>query len=160
MGISEREARRLGIISSPKKLPGRTGKAYITTAFWDARRISGGVVFVIPENMPSLNAWKCWHFGKQQRFKDRLSHNLALLALSVGSPQYERARVEVVHYFRVRRRRDSDNMAPKFLLDALRHAGVLVDDNVDVLELPEPRFEIDPARWRTEVWVYDQESQG
>jgi len=148
------QAKEMGIIPAPKSRKQRTGNVHITKAKWDAKRIDGGIVLVIPESMPSLNEWKLWHWAKQQRFKSRLSDNITLLALTLNRPRFEMARVEVVHYFRTNRRRDTDNMAPKFLLDALHGAGVLVDDNSEVLELPEPVFKVDSTAWRTEIYVY------
>jgi Holliday junction resolvase RusA-like endonuclease len=140
---------------SPKTKTTRSRRIYINQTRWDARTIPGGVVFIIPENMPSLNLWKNWHWAAQDRFKKRLTENFYLLALHLGCPRYDRARVEVVHYHRTGNRRDADNYTPKAILDALRGAKVLVDDNAEVLVLPEPVFRVDKENWRTEVYVYD-----
>lgn len=142
---------------SPKTKTTKSRKVYINQARWDARTIPGGVMFIVPENMPSLNIWKNWHWAAQDRFKKRLTENFKLLSLYLGCPRYERARVEVIHYHRTGNRRDADNYAPKQALDALRGAGVLVDDNAKVLELPEPVFRVDSQAWRTEIHVYNLE---
>lgn len=149
------EARALGLIpgGSTTKKPKRV---YVSKARWDAWRVDGGIVLVVPENMPSINQWKDWHWAKKKRFLDRLTENLTSLAMVLGWPRYEKARVEVVHYFRTSRRRDSgDNYAPKFILDALRYAGILAEDNSEVLQVPEPVFKVDKECFRTEVWIYE-----
>ena len=155
--FSATEAKRLGLTSVSKKKTsiGRPIKTYTTKAQWQAQSAPGGILFILPENLPSLNVWKAWHWGKQDRFKKNLTHNLGILALTIGKPRFERARVEVRHFFRVQRRRDTDNMAPKFLLDALREAGVLADDNAEVLEVPEARIGVDREYWRTEIWIFE-----
>ncbi|MBS4026428.1 MAG: hypothetical protein KGZ96_12225 [Clostridia bacterium] len=112
-------------------------------ASWDAQKIPGGVKVIIPENMPSLNQWKNWHWGKQGRYKKMLSQALAMPARLAGSPWFVKASVQVIYFHRVHLRRDEDNLAPKFLLDALCQAGILVDDNVDLLTLLSAKFEID-----------------
>ncbi len=73
--------------------------------------------------------------------------------MALNVPKFKKARVEVTHYFPVRRTRDKDNATPKALLDALRYAGVIAEDNSDVLELPEPVFKLDRQAWRTEIKV-------
>jgi len=106
--------------------------------------------------MPSLNQWKNWHWGKQDRYKKMLAQALAMLARLAGSPQFAKASVQVIHFHRVLRRRDEDNLAPKFLLDALCQAGMLVDDNKDLLTLLPAKFETDRTAWRTEVYLWGQ----
>lgn len=117
--------------------------------------MTGGIVLVVPENMPSLNKWKKWHWAKQKRYLDMLTESLTGLAMVIGWPRYDKARVEIVHYFRTSRRRDSgDNYAPKFILDALRYAEVLAEDNSEVLKVPEPVLKVDKEYFRTEIYVY------
>jgi len=58
-----------------------------------------------------------------------------------------------VYYFRTNRRRDQDNYAPKQLLDSMRKAGILADDNAEVLRLLPVEFQVDKDRPRTEVFV-------
>lgn len=153
--LTVQQARQRGILqgqNKPKKQ--RKKQVHITQARWDAFPIEGGVCFVLPFNMPSLNEWKDWHWGKQRDYKKQLTEDLEKLRLLVGRTLYAKARVEVTHYFRVVRNRDSgDNFAPKFLLDALRYAGVIAEDNSNVLQVPEPVFKIDRQAWRTEVRV-------
>lgn len=146
------QARRAGIL--PKKREERTQPCKISKAVWNVRKLPDGILFIIPENMVSINVWKNkWHWTKQRDYQKRLTEEIKKLALMVRRPTMERARVEVTHYFRVRRTRDKDNQVPKFILDALRYAGVIAEDNADVLELPEPVFKIDKTAWRTEIYI-------
>lgn len=46
-----------------------------------------------------------------------------------------------------------DNYTPKQLLDSMRKAGILADDNADVLRLLPVEFQVDKDRPRTEVFV-------
>lgn len=154
--LTKAQAQRLGIISSPPK-QSSPSKTYLSAAQWWACLVEGGVKFVIPESLPSLNEWKDWHWSKQRKYKRLLPEAIIHLSVLVGKPRYERARVEVIHYYSVKRRRDFDNAVPKFILDALKNAGVIFDDNSDVLELPEPKFLIDRDFFRTEVFVYQKD---
>lgn len=152
--LSQAQARRLGIAPAPKSKPKKPRRVYQTKALWDAAGLLDGTLLItIPASMPSLNEWSRWHWAKQKRYLDRLTQDLTMLVMAFRLPRLEKARVEVIHYHRVRRRRDPDNAVPKFLLDALRYAGVLADDNAGVLELPEPVFRVDRERWRTEVLI-------
>lgn len=150
--LSVKQAQALGIIPGPKP---KKQSLNVTKAKWDAERMPGGVKFIIPENMPSLNVWKNWHWAKQMEYKDYLTRCIHDLTFITGKPQYEKAKIEITHYFRVNRDRDFDNAAPKFLLDALRYARVIQEDHSGVLQLPEPVFKMDRVCWRTEVSVWE-----
>jgi hypothetical protein len=128
---------------------------------------TGAVVLRIPYGMPSINVWTRWHWTDKQRWLAALTTaaHLCKGALIRGDRAeadrlpYERARVQVVHHFASPRRRDADNYAPKALLDALRHAGWIVDDNAKVLDLPQPVFVTD-GTIQTEVHILRLEGVG
>jgi Holliday junction resolvase RusA-like endonuclease len=68
---------------------------------------------------------------------------------------YRRATVQIIYYFKTRRRRDpQDNYAPKFLMDALVKSGILEDDNGELVKVSTPEIEIDRERPRTEVFIW------
>ena len=124
---------------------------------WDARIIPGGAWVQIPEIPPSLNVWSRWHWAKRKRYLDQLTKDIGQLARAMKLPRFERATVQVVYCFRDKRLRDKDNYSGKFMLDALRHAGVLAEDNSEVLSLPEPAFEVDRERPRVEVFIWGRD---
>ncbi|OPY64106.1 MAG: Endodeoxyribonuclease RusA [Pelotomaculum sp. PtaU1.Bin065] len=153
--LSKREATALGLID--KRKSGTTVKGTATkTCQWEANTFPGGVWIQIPFIPPSLNVWKNWHWAKQGRYKKKLAENIRLLKVAFNLPFYERATVQVVYFFPDARERDKDNYGGKFILDALRHGGVIRNDNSDVLELPEPKFDIDREKPRTEVFVWER----
>ena len=145
------QARRVGLVQ--KKGGGHKRLFKTSRAVWDCKKIPGGILFIIPENMPSLNVWKRWHWAEQDRYLKELTENLKMLAISAGLPTMEKAKVEVTHYFRANNKHDKDNYTPKQILDSLRYARVIAEDNAEVLELPEPVFKIDREAWRTEIRV-------
>lgn len=152
--LTEAQARKL--LNQPIRKNVRCRKPAIvfqSKADWKLEMIKGGVLLTIPECMPSLNVWKDWSYYKQSEFKTRLTLSVSMLALKYRNMAKEKARVEISHYHRVDRERDPDNYAPKFILDALKNAGLIVDDNSKVLELPEPKFFVDKEYFRTEVRV-------
>lgn len=158
--ISLKEARKLGIITNKSKVCyEKRQKPKITKAQWDISIEPDYIKIIIPENMPSLNVWKKWHWTKQSSYKNYLTDSLAILAAQAGVKQIDRARIQVIHYYRVKRKRDEDNACPKFLLDALRYAGFISEDNSEVLRVEPPIFEIDRSRWRTEVLIYEWRSK-
>ena len=143
-----------------EKKPKRKRDPKLTKAILDAKRIENGILLIIPENMPSINQWKDWHWTKQAHFKKYLTEILSDLTLIAGCPRYEKARVEITHYHPVVRKRDSgDNYAPKFLLDALRYAGFIQEDHSGVLQVPEPKLLIDRSAWRTEIKLTNTEGE-
>lgn len=151
------QARKMGLLGEKpkKKRSPRTTKAIL-----EAKRIENGVLLIIPENMPSLNVWKNWHWTKQARYKKYLTEIMADLTLIVGRTQYVKARVEITHYHPVIRNRDSgDNYCPKFVLDSLRYAGFIQEDHSGALQVPEPELLIDRLAWRTEIKITELEGE-
>jgi len=123
---------------------------------WEAR-VEGksplSVWLCIPALPPSLNEWSRQHWRVRHRAVEEMTDTLRLLAIEAGSPKFERAEVQLVYYFKHQRRRDPDNYVPKFVLDGLRKAGIIADDNAEVLRLPQPEFRVDRARPRMEVFI-------
>ena len=151
--LSAKQARQLGIMPCPalkKKQPKEAN------CRWDAKILPGGCVWIsIPEIPPSLNVWSRWHWAKRNRYLNELSRNMTWLAKYAKLPRYDRATVQVVYYFGDLRPRDKDNYSGKFLLDALRHGGIIAEDNSAVLGLPEPDFRVDKVSPRTEIFVWE-----
>lgn len=127
----------------------------VSEAKWDLELRSDGFRLCLPVSMPSLNAWSRWHWTQKRGFLNGLTDAVRLLVLEKcpSCSPLGKCEVQIVHYFRVRRRRDQDNACPKFLLDALRHAGLIQDDNAEACVILPPRFEVDRTAWRTEVEV-------
>lgn len=152
--LSLKEARRLGILPSKKQRP---RKAKVNPVKWDAKLMPGsGMWLQIPDVPPSLNVWKNWHWSKQGQYKQQLKDDITKLAMAFKLPKYQRATVLIKYYFRTNRRRDpADNYAPKFLMDALVTAGVLVDDNGDLVSV-QVAMEFDKDKPRTEVFIWER----
>ncbi|MTI83462.1 MAG: hypothetical protein FH756_06040 [Firmicutes bacterium] len=158
--ISTARARQLGLMSDGKKERKKCHKnmpePMPTNARWNVEKLDTWTVITIPGELPSLNVWKQWHWAKYQEKLQELSNNLKLTALAFKVRKFHRPRVQVVYYFRTKRRRDPDNYAPKFILDALRYAGVIAEDNSEILELLPVEFEVDSVSPRVEVWVKER----
>lgn len=158
--ISTRQAKALGIIPGPKVPAKKKQKAKKkepeTAAQWDVRVIPGGIWIQIPRIPPSLNEWSRWHWAKRDRYLKKLVWDLEWLVKAFGLPRFEAATVQVVYYFRTSRGRDKDNYSGKFILDALRYAGVILDDRAELISLPEPEFRVDRERSRTEIFIWER----
>jgi Holliday junction resolvase RusA-like endonuclease len=128
-----------------------------TGSVWEARIVSDSpreVWICVPEEMPSVNRMTREHRMAAWRRLTKWTANMQTLKTVHRLPRFEKAEVRVVHYFKTNRRRDMDNYSsPKELLDAMRKAGILADDNADVLRLLPVEFQVDKERPRTEVWV-------
>lgn len=149
--LSLGQVRQLGIVTKKK-----ARKSTYTKATWEVARIPGCIKLTIPENMPSLNVWKLWHWTKQAEYKKQLTADLWVQRARIGSFTFSiKVKIQVIHYHRVHRRHDDDNATPKFLGDALKGAGFIAEDNSEVLEWTRPQFEVDKTSWRTEVFIYD-----
>jgi Holliday junction resolvase RusA-like endonuclease len=147
--ISHAQARAMGLEKPKPKKPQR-----VSGAQWDAGTFPGGCWVQVPFVPPSLNEWSRWHWAKQKQYKDELTDNVKLLTLFRKLPRYERATVLITYYHATKRRRDRiDNFAPKFLMDALVRAEILVDDNDDRVKV-ETKMDLDQEKPRTEIFIW------
>ena len=82
---------------------------------------------------PSLNKWMRWHWTVQQQVKKDWAWLIlaACLAAKIGRPRIKQATVHITLEFPTTRRRDTDNYAPKVIMDGLVNAGVIQDDRAD-----------------------------
>ncbi len=124
-------------------------------AQWNAKvtRDPLKVWICIPETPTSLNAWSRKHWSARHRAVQEMTDNLRILALAHGLPTIAKAEVRIAYYFTTSRRRDPDNYAGKFILDGLRKAGIIRDDNAGLIRLPQPEFRIDEAAPHTEIFI-------
>lgn len=129
-------------------------KMYAADYDWGASiEPDGSVSLTIPGDPVSLNQWARQHWAKTRKMLLKMTAEMQILKSMHGLPCFDKAEVRIVYYFRTNRRRDQDNYTPKQLLDAMRKAGILADDNADVLRLLPVEFQVDKERPRTEVFV-------
>jgi len=119
------------------------------------------VILTIPRKPPpTINRIQSMHWAKRRKLKQLWQEEVAVAAMQAGRPTFTRARVQIILYYSAARRRDSDNMlavAGKFLLDGLRYADVILDDDQATIELPEPIVEIDRKHPRVELEITELE---
>lgn len=117
------------------------------------------VRLVIPRKPPpTMNRIQSMHWAKRRKLKEMWQQEVAIATIAAGSPTFKRARVQIILYYSAARRRDSDNViaaAGKMLLDGLRYAGVIPDDDQSTIELPEPMIELDRKNPRVEIELTD-----
>ena len=100
-----------------------------------------------------------WHWRqKEQKLWDGL-----IFAATRGQglhPRrpFSRAMVEITYWFRDQRKRDLDNYAPKYILDALRHERVIEDDDVTSVDVSW-KLRHDPDRCGTEIVITPMEEE-
>ena len=128
----------------------------LPTVKWDAKIFDGGVWIQIPFLLESMNKWLNWHWSVKMKYKDELSEAIHGLKLAFNLPKFKKATIQVIYYFAVNRRRDYDNRNPKFLNDALVRAGILVDDNSELVRNTDPEFKKDKEKQRTEVFIWER----
>jgi Holliday junction resolvase RusA-like endonuclease len=155
--LTQKEAAGLGI-GKRKRQGVKLTKLHPTAATWDARVDPGHTWICIPELPPSLNEWSRQHWSERDRRVEEMTENLTGLRRAFRIPRVERPRVQLVYYFATRRHRDPDNYAGKFLLDGLRHSGIIADDCDGVLQATIPEFKVDRERARTEIIITEWEA--
>jgi len=157
--LSITQARRLGLVPAKRK-PERIPEVRKTIAYWDAKHLPNGVWIQMPEIPPSLNVYLRWHYSTRRQYLSRLIDYMTLLAWGFKLPMTPAAMVQIIYYFPDGRRRDKDNYGGKQILDALRYARLIADDNRQVLTLPEPVFEVDKERPRVEIFIKRMSDRG
>lgn len=87
----------------------------------------------IPKIPPTINKYigrsNIWEYQKDKK----QYHELVRLCTISNNPKYEKCKIRVTYYFKDKRRHDPSNY-DKFLLDGLVEAGIIIDDNYDVIE--------------------------
>jgi Holliday junction resolvase RusA-like endonuclease len=112
---------------------------------------------------PTLNQIKNMHWGTRRRLKELWQQEVAVAAIKAGRPKFERTKVQIVLFYDIKRKRDQDNLmgsAGKFLLDGLRYAGVIPEDDLETVVLPEIMVKIDRENPRVEIWLKDLTKEG
>jgi len=94
------------------------------------------------------------HWAERKRHKDLWAEEIACAAREAGRPRFRRAEVRLRLYYRTNRRRDADNAIggpAKLILDGLRDAGVIPDDDTNTIRLLEPVIGVDKENPRVEI---------
>lgn len=121
------------------------------------RTEDGGILVTLPLPPKELSPNARVHWARKQRVVREYREMAKVAAqLAIGreaAPRWERATVQATFYFRVRRRRDMDNLSGwcKQNFDGLADAGVVANDS-GFTHLP-VRVEIDRDRPRVELRV-------
>jgi len=90
-----------------------------------------GIKITIPCRVhPSLNEWKNWHWTKVGREKVSWEKEIYYELKLAKAPLFKFPKVKITYYFKDKRARDKDNYAPKFILDGIKKAKVIIDDSV------------------------------
>lgn len=95
------------------------------------------IILTIDAIPPTLNEWTRTHWTKQRAAKCEWQWRIlaCVLPLKIGKPQHKKAKVTITYQFTTNRRRDIDNYAPKFIMDALVNAGLIKDDRADCIQV-------------------------
>lgn len=80
---------------------------------------------------PSLNSWMIMKRQQANALKQKYKDYVAYVARKAGyaGMNISDCDVTIRYYFPTNRRHDSDNYTPKFYMDGLTEAGVIVDDD-------------------------------
>jgi len=94
-------------------------------------------VCLLPVLPPSLNVWRHWHWGKQNKERNIFQGALMAVLNEKGNkcPRgLEAVELHAVLFFPTKRGRDSDNYAAvlwKWVQDELVNEGIIPDDTAD-----------------------------
>ena len=116
------------------------------------------VKLVIQEIPPSMNIYdgrkNAWQYRKDKRYwKDLIMWTAKSLKPYVTC---EKSTVRITYFFPTKVRHDPDNYAGKFILDGLKGAKIITDDNFDCIDLI-LKGNHDKGNPRTEIVVEEQE---
>lgn len=113
--------------------------------------------YIINDIPPSNNRYigknKMWEYRKVKAFwKD-----LVVRVVENNKPKepLRRTNITIKYHFPDRKRRDPDNYSGKMILDGLTAAGVIIDDNFDVVNLLITAGQPDKENPRTKITVVD-----
>lgn len=101
----------------------------------------------------SINVWGPMNTLARNNIKKHWDEFIAwwMDELKLKDKRLETFEAEFIYYMPTKRRADCDNLTPKFILDGLVHAGVIVDDDYLHLTKLTIRAGYDKCRPRTEI---------
>lgn len=110
--------------------------------------------YIINNIPPSLNKFagrsNTWEYRQQK--KDWIDLVVVMCRPRPEKP-FEKARVTLTYFFKDDIRRDPDNYSGKFILDGLKTAGIIKDDNFNCIELQLRKGGKDKVNPRVEIEV-------
>lgn len=103
----------------------------------------------------SINQWMIMKRPAMNALKQRWKDFIVWLANDAGLADKKISKCEIVHtvFFETNRRHDLDNTVPKFILDGLVEAGVIIDDNINCITWLSLKGRIDKWNPRTEILI-------
>ena len=116
------------------------------------------ITITIPDIPPSLNKWSRMHWSKAAEIKRKWEADVYYLAYSQRPKEpFKYAKITITYYFKDKRRRDIvDNYSPKFLMDGLVKAKILLDDRTEYVGIPELIMAYDKKNSRTEIKIIQE----
>ena len=78
---------------------------------------------------PSLNKWTNWHWTKKSEQKKFCEELVYYASKKYHNLLLDDCKITIVYYFDNKHKRDKDNYTPKFIMDGLVKAKVILDDN-------------------------------
>lgn len=115
------------------------------------------ITITIPDIPPSLNKWSRMHWAKAAEIKRQWEADVYYTAYSQRpKTPFKYAKITITYFFKTKQRHDLDNYTPKFILDGLVKAKILLDDRAEYIGMTELIQEYDKERPRT-VIIIEQE---
>ena len=118
----------------------------------------GKITITIPDIPPSLNKWSRMHWAKAAEIKKRWEANVYYSAYGQRpKTPYKKAKITITYFFKTRQRHDLDNYVPKFILDGLVKAHIILDDRAECIGMTELIQEYDKENPRIEIIIQEVE---
>jgi Holliday junction resolvase RusA-like endonuclease len=104
---------------------------------------------------PSLNEWTHMNNIEMNILKQKFNDFMVWLVNISGysNLKINKCKITINTYYPTKHRHDNDNQSPKFFLDALVHAGMLIDDDYNHLNPLIIYGAYDKANPRTEILI-------
>ena len=116
------------------------------------------ITITIPDIPPSLNKWSRMHWAKAAEIKKQWEANVYYASFSQRPKEpYKKAKVTITYFFKTKQRRDLDNYVPKFILDGLVKAHIILDDRAEYIGMTELIQEYDKENSRVEITIKELE---
>lgn len=106
-------------------------------------------------NHPSINEWMILHRQSMNSLKQKWKDFIVWFVKYSGysNLHIDKCEIEYITYFKINRRHDIDNTVPKFILDGLVEAGLIVDDDYKHLKRLILECGYDKKHPRTEIII-------